>query len=166
MSPQSTSSRRSFLKAGAIVAAPLAVVAPAAALAENEHKARAQRLQDEAEIRALHAAWLRNVARGQDVSALFADAGMARLDKAVQGIAADHSGGEHIEVAADGLRATGRFAMRVDLETELPHTGTLAQMAHLQGGGRVRTTEGRTLQASYLKRNGGWAIAGLELKRA
>ena len=163
MSAFATASRRSFLKGGAIAAAPLAVIAPAAAMAETEHEARARRLQDEADIRALHAAWLRKLATGQDASGLFAEARAARLDEAVHGLVADHAGEEHIEVAADGLRATGRFAMQVDLETELPHTGTVAQMAHLQGGGRVRTTQSRTLHASYVKQSGAWVMAKLDL---
>ena len=163
MSASATGSRRSFLKGGAIAAAPLAVALPAAALAESEHRARGQRLQDEAEIRALHAAWLRKQATGQDASALFADARAARLDETVQSVVADHAGEEHIELGADGLRASGRFAMQVDLETELPHTGTLAQMARLQGGGRVRRTESRTLHASYVKQSGAWMIGKLDL---
>ena len=164
MSASATSSRRSFLKGGAIAAAPLAVVVPAAALAESEHRARAQRLQDEAEIRALHRTWLRKIATGADASALFADVQAARLDKSVQRVAADHAGEERIELAPDGLRASGRFAMQVDRETELPHTGTLAQMAHLQGGGRVRATERRALHATYLKWDGEWVIATLKLR--
>ena len=166
MSAPATSSRRSFLKGGAIAAAPLAAAIPVAAMAESEHKARAQRLQDEAEIRALHQAWLRKIATGQDASALFAGPKATRLDRAVQGVAADHAGEDQIEVANGGLYATGRFAILADVETELPRTGTLSQMAHLQGGGRVRTIEPRTLHASYVKANGAWAIARLELHQA
>ena len=167
MSTQSTSSRRAFLKGGAIAAAPLAVAVPAAALAEGEHRAKAQRLQDEAEIRALHQAWLRKLATSADASALFADPKAARLPKSVRGVAADHAGeADHIEVAADGLRASGRFATLVELETELPRDTTLAQMAHAQGQGVVRATERRTLHASYLKEEGGWVIARLELGAA
>jgi hypothetical protein len=167
MSTLSTSSRRAFLTGGAIAAAPLAVAVPAAALAEGEHRARAQRLQDEAEIRALHQAWLRKVATSSDASVLFADAKAARLPKSVRGIAADHAGeADRIEVTADGLRASGRFATLVDLETELPRDTTLAQMAHAQGQGMVRTSERRTLHASYVKAEGGWAIARLEFRAA
>ncbi len=164
MSASTTSSRRSFLKGGAIAAAPLAVAVPAAALADGEHRARAQRLQDEAEIRALHQAWLRKVATSSDASALFADPMAARLPKAVRGVAADHAGREdHIEVAADGLSALGRFATLLEIETELPRDSTLMQMAHAQGGGIVRRSESRTLHASYAKTNGAWAIRKLEL---
>ena len=165
MSATATSSRRSFLKGGAVVAAPLAVAIPAAALAAEDHKARARRLQDEAEIRSLHQAWLRKLATGADASGLFADARAARLDPEVHGVSADHAGeADRIEVAADGLRASGRFATLVELQTELPKTTTLTQMAHLQGGGVVRHAERRTLHASYVKRNGAWAIEKVDLK--
>jgi hypothetical protein len=164
MTAQSTSSRRSFLKGGAIAAAPLAVAVPAAALAENEHRARAQRLQDEADIRALHQAWLRKIATSSDTSMLFADPKAGRLPKTVRGVSADHAGEEdRIEVAADGLRASGKFATVVELETELPRDNTLAQMAHAQGQGVVRINERRMLHASYVKVAGAWTIAGLEL---
>ena len=165
MSASANASRRSFLKGGAIAAAPLAAALPATALADSEHKARAQRLQDEAEIRTLHAAWLRKLSTGADASGLFADPKAARLDESFRSVVADHSGEELIELAGDGLRASGRFPILVELETELPRTGTLAQMAHLQGGGRVLTTEPRTLHASYVKQKGTWAISKLELRR-
>ncbi len=166
MSAASTSSRRSFLKGGAIAAAPLAAAIPAAALADSEHRARAQRLQDEAEIRALHRAWLRKLTTGADASGLFATPEASRLDKTVRSVAADHAGEERIEIAPGGLQAAGRFPTLLELETELPRIGTLSEMAHLQGGGRVRTSEARTLHASYVKREGAWAIARLELRRA
>ena len=167
MIASSISSRRSFLKGGAIAAAPLAVAVPAVALAESEHKARAQRLQDEAEIRALHQAWLRKLATGSDASALFADPKAARLPKSVRGVAADHSGDEdRIEIADDGLSASGRFASVVELLTELPRDTTLAQMAHAQGQGVVRHTERRMLHASYVKADDGWMISKLELRPA
>ncbi len=166
MSTQSTSSRRSFLKGGAIAAAPLAVAAPAAAMAASEHRAKAQRLQDEAEIRALHQAWLRKVATGMDASALFADPKAARLPDAVRGVATDHAGdADMIEVAADGLSASGRFATLVDLQSELPRDTTLAQMAHAQGEGVVRHSERRALHAHYVKADGAWTIAALQLRR-
>ena len=65
---------------------------------------------------------------------------------------------------ADGLSATGRFPALVELEHELPHSGTVAEMARLQGAGSLHITESRTLFASYLKRNGAWAIAAMELR--
>ena len=167
MSTQSTSSRRSFLKGGAIAAAPLAVAIPAAALAGEDHKLRALRLQDQAEIAALHQTWLRKLATGADASGLFADARTARLDRAIQGVSADHAGeADRIEVAADGRSATGRFSVKIDVQSDLPRDTTLGQMAHLQGGGTVRHAEARTLHARYEKSAGAWTIAAMELRRA
>ena len=164
MSTPATSSRRSFLKGGAIAAAPLAVAVPAVAMAESEHKARAQRLQDEADIRALHQAWLRKVATSSDASMLFANPKMAGLPEPARGVSADHAGdADRIEVAVDGLNASGHFAALVELETELPRDTTLAQMAHAQGGGVVRATQRRLLRAHYIKAGGAWAIERLEL---
>jgi hypothetical protein len=167
MSTQSTSSRRSFLKGGAIVAAPLAATVPAIALAGQEHLARAQRLQDEAEIRDLHQTWLRKLATGTDATALFVGPQTARLDPGVRGVAADHAGEpDRIEVAEGGQRASGRFAILVEFETELPKTTTLTQMAHAQGGGVVSHSERRLLEAEYVKVAGAWAIKSVELARA
>ena len=167
MSTQSTSSRRSFLKGGAIVAAPLAAVVPSIALAGQEHLARAQRLQDEAEIRDLHQTWLRKLATGTDASALFASPNAGRLSPAVRSVAADHVGEpDRIEVAEGGQRASGRYAAIVELETELPRTTTLTQMAHAQGGGVVSHSERRLLRAEYVKIAGAWAIQSVELVRA
>ncbi len=66
MTTDTVSTRRSFLKGGAVAAAPLAVAAGGAAMAEDGRKARLARLEDEAAIRELHQAWLRriNTARG------------------------------------------------------------------------------------------------------
>ena len=150
MSEKMTSTRRTFLKGSAMVAAPLAVATPVAALADDGLKGRLARLEDEKAIRAAHQAFLRqvNLAGGHD-----------KLDASVRTIAADHSGeAEVIEVAADGKRATGRFACTVEMESELPKDGTLGQMAHAQGNGSVRHAERRVLATAYRKTKNGWVI--------
>jgi hypothetical protein len=150
MREKMTSTRRTFLKGSAFVAAPFAVGAPAAALADDELKARAARLEDEAAIRGLHQDFLRqvNLAGRHD-----------KLEGAVRAIAADHAGEtEVIEISADGKRATGRFASIVEIETDLPNDNTLAQMAHAQGSGSVRQTERRVLTTAYVKTRDGWTI--------
>jgi hypothetical protein len=148
------STRRSFLKGGALVAAPLA----AAVVAENEHKARLQRLEAEAAVRAVHQDWLRKVNTGDRAEA-------ARLDKAVTGLAPDHQGApDQITLAADGKSAAGRFACVVETATELARDCTLAEMAHAQGEGWVRSTARGVVKADYVKAEGGWAIAKLRLE--
>ena len=139
----SASSRRSFLKGGAIVAAPLAMAASGAAAAESAHK-------DQAEIRALHQAWLRQVnAEGLgEVRSLRPD-----LEAAP----------DEIELAADGQSARGRFHLLAEVATEMPRDCTLAQMAHAQGEGLLRRTEPRLAKARYVKAGGTWVIAKVAL---
>jgi hypothetical protein len=161
-----SSSRRSFLKGGAVAAAPLAVAAPVAAMAQEHQAARLARLADEAAIGKLHQAWLRgvNTAAHEDVARLFADPRRASLEEAVCSVVADHAADpDRIEIARDGMSASGRFHCDVEVETVIAPDCTAAQMARLQGGGLVRRTEPRLLKADYVKAGGAWAIAKLEI---
>jgi len=165
------SSRRLFLKRGALLAAPLAAAVPAAVIADDGLKARLARLEDEAAIRKVHHAWLRrvnsmktvNVGVGDAATPLLANFEGTALDQTVRSIAADHAGEpDAIEVAADGTRAVGRFQCAVEIENAIAQDCTLAQMAHAQGGGFVRQTERRVLKVEYRKIGGAWAIARAE----
>ena len=178
MSRDTDSTRRSFLKSGALLAAPLAAAVPAAVMADDGMKARLARLEDEAAIRALHQAWLRRInTRGDDVTTaddvirgagaafapLFADAEGAAADQMVRSIAADHVGEpDVIDIAADGKSAIGRFQCAVEIESAIAQDCTLARMAHAQGGGFVRRTERRALKVEYVKADGAWAIAKVD----
>ena len=165
MTTKTTSTRRSFLKRGALLAAPLAAAVPAAALADDGLTARLTRLEDEAAIRELHQTWLRRINTGAGGAALplIADPEGAASDEAVRSIAADHAGQpEAIEVAADGKSAAGWFPCAVGIETTIAQDCTLARMAHAQGGGFVRRTERRVLKVEYVKAGGAWAIAKVE----
>ena len=64
MTMNQSTSRRSFLKTGAIAAAPLAMAAPAAALADDGSRARLARLEDEKALAALHREVMAQVNRG------------------------------------------------------------------------------------------------------
>ena len=152
MTSQTVSTRRSLLKGGAILAAPLAI-GPAAAMADDGLKARLARLEDQAAIRDLHQTWLRRANTGPR--------GLA-FDPSVSSIRADNTARpDKIDLAADGLSASGRFGCEVVVETALSQDCTLAQMAHAQGSGGVRRTEFRTLRADYVKSGGAWTIATL-----
>ena len=165
MSGERVSTRRAFVKGGAILAAPLAAAAPALALADDGRRTRLARLEDEAAIRDLHQTWLRRVNTGEDAASLFADPRHARFDQAVRGVAADHAGApDAIELARGGLSAAGRFHCVVETEADLGEDCTLAQMAHAQGGGFIRQTERRLLTADYVKTARGWAIAKVGFK--
>jgi len=165
MTRDSTSTRRSFLKGGALLAAPLAAAAPATILADDGLKARLARLEDEAAIRELHQIWLRriNAGAGNTITPPFVDPKGATSDQAVRTIAADQTGQpDVIEVAPDGKSATGWFRCAVEVETTIPQDCTLARMAHAQGGGFVCRTERRVLKVEYVKACAAWAIAKVE----
>lgn len=155
MSKHSTSTRRMFLKGGALLAGPIAAASvPALALAKepgaDELSARLERLEDEAAIREVHQSWLRQINAGQ---------GMALIGGSVTRVTAHPAGSaDRIEIAADGRRASGRFDCAVELARALPTDSTLAQMAHAQGSGMVRTTERRMLEVEYLKVAGAWTM--------
>jgi len=160
MTTERASTRRSFVKGGALLAAPLAVAAPAAAMAQDQRSTRLAPLEDEAAIRDLHQAWLRRVNSGEDTAGLFADPRRAAFEDRLRGVVADHTGApDAIELARDGLSAAGRFACIVETEADLGEDCTLAQMAHAQGGGFIRQSERRVLNADYVKTKGVWAIA-------
>jgi hypothetical protein len=171
MTTDNTSTRRSFLKGGALLAAPLAAAVPAALVADDGLRARLTRLEDEAAIRKLHQAWLRRINTrpedvtrvGDAVAPLFADAEGAASAQAVRSIAADHTGEpDAIEIAADGKSAIGRFQCAVEIESAIAQDCTLTRMAHAQGGGFVRRTERRVLKVEYVKADGAWAIAKVD----
>jgi hypothetical protein len=165
MSTKSASTRRSFLKRGALLAAPLAAAVPAAVMADDGLKSRLARLEDEAAIRELHQTWLRRINAGASDAAtpLFAGPERAAFDQSVRSIAADHAGEpDAIEFAADGKSAAGVFQCAVEIETPIAQDCTLAQMAHAQGSGFVRRTERRVLKVEYVKASGAWAIAKVE----
>jgi len=167
MSEKSAATRRSFLKSGALLAAPLV---PSAVMAGEDLKARVVRLENEAAIRELHQQWLRRVNTGSAEMAaeLFADGARAgAFDPSVRAIAADHaSDPDAIEVAANARSATGTFHCSVEFATSIAPDTTLAQMAHAQGGGFMRQTERRVVKVAYVRANGAWAIAKVEFATA
>ncbi|HEY0281092.1 MAG TPA: hypothetical protein VGC27_00515 [Rhizomicrobium sp.] len=163
MSRNDISTRRTFLKAGAVLSAPLAA-APVAAFA-GDSEARLARLEDENAIRVLHQTWLRSINAGtagkERVPPLLA--GVQAAGDKVRSIAANHAAPpDVIMLAADGRNATGRFHCTIGLERPIAQDCTLAQMAHLQGGGFVRRTESRVLIVDYVKAGGAWSIARVE----
>ncbi len=158
MSTPTASTRRAFLKAGSLIAAPIAIPAAAAAanaIGQGDTAASLARHEDEAAIRALHQAWLRNA---EDHAALAAEG------ESLRAIAADHAGEpDTIHIAADGSRASGRYHVAVEIASDLPEGGTFAQMARLQGNSLDRRTERRVLMADYVRKGEGWKIAGMAL---
>jgi len=170
MSEESKSTRRSFLKGGAIIAAPLAMIgAPAAAaLAGSGDRDRLARLEDEKTIRDLHGNWMRLVNAGNYAGAakLYADDKCSCALAGIVSIDQGQDGSEAFEFAHDGNRASATYAATVAVETAIAPDHTLAQMLHAQGEGMVRTSERRMLKADYIRtREGGWAISRLDFER-
>jgi hypothetical protein len=148
-----TTTRRSFLKSGALVAAPLAVVAaPAAALADDGSRARLARLEDEREIGALHRDTLRQINRGE-----------RKLASGLTALADDSAHELRIAFADGGHRATCRRVCTASFRTEFTGHSTLEQMHRLQGQGLHRHDESRVLVGEYVKGKDGWAIESLQL---
>jgi hypothetical protein len=166
MTKDASSTRRSFLKGGALLAAPLAAVGvPAVVIADDELRTRLATLENEAAVRELHQTWLRriNTETRDAAGTLLTGPKAGAFDPSVRRIAADHAGKpDAIEVTADGKNATGHFYCSVEIESAIPQDCTLARMAYAQGGGFVRRTERQVLNAEYVKTSGVWAIAKVE----
>ena len=159
MTKDATASRRAFLKKGALLAAPFAAAVPTVALADDGTKARLKRLEDEAAIREAYQAWLRRVNAGGTSE--------GELDEAIRSIAADLKGApDALEFTSDGLRATGRYACLVEVETPIVADCTIAQMAVAQGTGTMLRVERRVLTLNYAKADGTWTIAKAEFAMA
>ena len=156
MTRNTTSTRRAFLKGGALLAAPIGAASVSAiAMADGALRDRVSHLEDEAAIRAVHHSWLRSLNAGERES---------RLDASVRRITADHAAPpERIELAADHRSAVGFFNCAVEFATPLADDSTLAQMAHAQGHGVTHRTELRALTVNYAKANGSWQIAQVTL---
>ncbi len=145
--------RRSFLKTGAIVAAPLAVLAPAAAFAADDgSKARLARLEDEKAIQALHRDVVREVNGGE-----------RKLAKGLTALADDPAHELQIAFADDGRSANCRRACTASFHTEFTGHSTLEQMHRLQGQGLHSHEESRELVTEYEKGKHGWAVQRVRL---
>jgi hypothetical protein len=145
--------RRSFLKSGAIVAAPLAVMAPAAAFAADDgSKARLARLEDEKAIHTLHRDLVREVNGGEH-----------KLAEGLTALAVDPADELQIAFAEDGRSARCRRACTASFRTEFTGHSTLEQMHRLQGQGQHSHEESRELVVEYEKGKHGWAIARARL---
>jgi hypothetical protein len=160
---KTTTSRRSFLKTGAVVAAPLAAAAPVAALADDGSRARLARLEDERAIEALQRKFVRYLNGQGECGEFVAPAGAVDLGEGLRGIAEDRAHEPSLELAADGRSATARCACKVERETEFAGDTTLERMARFQGQGSYRSVEERVLATEFVKGGDGWRIAKASL---
>lgn len=166
MNRQVGSTRRGFfLKAGALVSAPLAAAgAGTRAAADDALTARLAELEDREAIFELHRRLVRCVNAGDRsaLASLFDDPAAADVDfdsslrRLLTGPDAD------VEIVAhEAARGTARVRLRCIAETETPiePSCTLVEMARLQGEGVVRRSEPRVLEHGLVRRDGVWRIA-------
>lgn len=157
--------RRSFFgQAGAALAAPLATTVAFAGERDGAMfvYGRLATLEDANAIRVLHRRYARLVsAGGERLTPLFADPGNVSVDDHVRSVVVD--GDDMIEISSDGT-AKARLPCIVTTATPIESCGTLVEMARLQGDGFVTRTGRRVLSGSFVKRNGTWKIATMELE--
>jgi hypothetical protein len=150
--------RRSFLKAGAIVAVPFAAAAPVAAFAADDRLAR---LEDERTVEALQRKFLRHLNGAGDCGEFIASPAAVDLGEGLRAIAED--GEAQVEVAEDGMTANARCPCRVARERDFTGDSTLEQMARFQGHGSHRHEDRRVLATEFVKGRDGWRIAAARL---
>jgi hypothetical protein len=148
--------RRSFLKTGALIAAPALAAVPAVALADDGSRARLARLEDERAIETLHRELLRSLNGGDSRPGI-------DLGEGLHAIAADPATDTVIDLAEDGLSAHARHACRIERQTEFTGNSTLERMTRFQGQGSHVHEEHRVLATELVKDKDGWRIARAHL---
>lgn len=158
-------SRRDFLKTGALVAAPVAVMAPAAAIAGEDGAGRLARLEDEREIAQLMRDFLArfNRAGASHCRHFCAHDGAWQIAADVAAILPDPATGPALEFAGD--HPAGQWAARWQqpalIECAHPFAGetTLEQMARFQGQPMARSQARGQIEAQFARpraRRGLW----------
>jgi len=136
-----TTDRRTMLKLGAVAAAPLVALVPAATVADDGTAARLALLEDHGAIR-------------QAMRAHIA---------AMPELAEDHALPAEISLAPDGTAATYRRACTVQRHEAFTGQTTIEQMARFQGHGYTSHQTEATLEARLDRSSHGWAVTALAL---
>jgi len=158
--------RRSFFgRAGAALAAPFAATAAFAGEIEGRSFVAGGRaaFDDASAIRLLQHRYAR-LASTPDraaLAALFDDPAHVAVDQRVRSVLID--GDDRIEVSKNGT-ATARVPCTVTTLTPIEGSDTLVEMARLQGDGFVSSRARRVLRGAFVKRDGVWKIAAMELE--
>lgn len=163
MSETHHTDRRAFLKAGSLVAAPLAMAAPAAALADDGSRAKLARLEDERAIESLQRNFLRHLNGAADCGEFIASSDAVDLGQGMRSIAEDLGHDTDLTLADDGLSATARCACTVEREVAFEGDSTLERMARFEGLGSHRHEERAVLATEFVKGKDGWKIARARL---
>ena len=164
MDKLSATDRRSFLKSGVLIAAPVAAVGvPVAAMADDGSRAKLARLEDERAIESLQRKFLRHINGAEDCGEFIASSDAVDLGQGLHSIAEDIGHEGDLAFSEDGLSATARCTCRVERETEFTGDSTLERMARFQGQGSHRHEERRVLATEYHKGKDGWQLASARL---
>lgn len=155
--------RRQALKLGALAAAPVAALAPAAVLAGDDSAVRLARMEDERAIEGLIKAFVRRFNGSGDCGEFVANAGAIRIDPQVCAIREDTSHDPQLAFADDGRSASWQSHADIELLTDFEGNSTVERMARFQGQGSASSRASRRLQANLDKTTDGWAIARLTL---
>jgi hypothetical protein len=156
MDPSATD-RRAFLKASAIVAAPLAAAVPAVALAADDTRTRLARLEDERAIEALHRALLRQLnGAGPRLAPVDTRDGLCTITE-------DPAHDAILEFDTAGRGATLRCTCLVSREVAFTGDSTLERMARFEGRGSHRAERAEALATHFVKGADGWRIAAARL---
>jgi hypothetical protein len=157
--------RRSFLKTGAVAASPLALIAPAAALADDGSRAKLARLEDERAIEGVVRAFLRrfNGTPGADCGEFLTRADAVELDAGVCSISEEATQDAVLEWSEDGRSVRYGRPCRAVIEQGFDGQSTLERMARFQGHGSHRRTEQRILAGHFIRSGESWAIDRLSL---
>ena len=155
--------RRSFLKTGALIATPLVAVAPVAALAADDSRAKLARLENERAVEALQRKFLRHLNGAADCGEFIASSDAVDLGTGLRSIAEDMGHEAELVLAEDGSAATARCACRIEREVDFDGDSTLERMARFQGQGSHRFVEERVLATEFVKGKDGWRIASARL---
>ncbi len=155
--------RREALKLGALAAAPVAALAPAAALAGDDNAARLARLEDERAIADLVKGFVRRFNGSKDCAAFVAHAGAVRIDPQVSAIRHDTAHDPQLSFAEDGRSARWQSRAEVDLVSAFDGDTTMEKMARFQGQGSASARTSRRLAADLTRTNDGWTISHVTL---
>lgn len=157
--------RTFFLGAGAALAAPVGVTAALGAYGEGLSRpaALAAADGDSNAIRLLLARFTRLASAGAhaELAQLFDDPARAAVDPGLRRLTADADA--NVALIAAGA-ATAHVACTVETATPIESCGTLVEMARAQGEGFVTRSERRILRGAFVKRDGVWKIATMEIE--
>lgn len=165
MHTKNLTDRRSFLKSGAVVAAPLAIIAPAAVMADDGSRAKLARLEDERAIAALTRDFLRQFTgdAAAQCRALLADNCAISLTPGVQRISAITAIEDVLLLDDSGTSASASLSCTAHEAHLFEGDTTIERILRWQGDGIHHTQQERALDLAFSKGRGGWKIVQLQM---